>query len=230
MTDTGSLLDATAQAELVRRGELTPLELVDAAIARIERLDPELGAVITRQFERARARAAAPELPAGPVPRRADPAQGSRRTPGRRSRSLRHARAAARELARAGGDLLRRAPAPGGPDLARPHQHAGAGTAADDRARGLRPHAQSLEADTLERRVVGRLRGRRGRRAGGGRARERRRRLDPDPREPLRARRTQAHARARVVRAGSGRALGRLLASRASSRARCATPPRCSTS
>ena len=50
-----SLLDATAQAELVRRGEVTPLELVDAAIARIEKLDPELGAVITRQFERARA-------------------------------------------------------------------------------------------------------------------------------------------------------------------------------
>jgi len=66
MTDTGSLLDATAQAELVRRGELTPLELVDAAIARIERLDPELGAVITRQFERARAWAAAPDLPEGP--------------------------------------------------------------------------------------------------------------------------------------------------------------------
>ena len=66
MTDTGSLLDATAQADLVRRGEATPLELVDAAIARIERLDPQLGAVITRQFERARAWAAAPDLPAGP--------------------------------------------------------------------------------------------------------------------------------------------------------------------
>src|SRR5262245_48827133 len=66
MTDTGSLLDATAQAELVRRGELKPLELVDAAIARIERLEPQLGAVITRQFERARAAAVAPDLPGGP--------------------------------------------------------------------------------------------------------------------------------------------------------------------
>ncbi len=66
MTDTGSLLDATAQADLVRRREATPLELVDAAIARIERLDPGLGSVITRQFERARRWAAAPELPAGP--------------------------------------------------------------------------------------------------------------------------------------------------------------------
>jgi amidase len=66
MTDPLSLLDATAQAELVRRGEIKPLELVDAAIARIEQLDPELNAVITRQFDRARAQAAASDLPAGP--------------------------------------------------------------------------------------------------------------------------------------------------------------------
>jgi amidase len=66
MADATSLLDATAQAELVRRGELKPLELVDAAIARIEKIDPELGAVVTRQFDRARAWAAASDLPAGP--------------------------------------------------------------------------------------------------------------------------------------------------------------------
>jgi amidase len=35
-----STMDATAKAELVRRRELTPLELVDAAIARIERVNP----------------------------------------------------------------------------------------------------------------------------------------------------------------------------------------------
>ena len=59
------LLDATAQAELVRRREVTPLELVDAAIARIERNDPKLNAVVTRTFERARAAASSP-LPDGP--------------------------------------------------------------------------------------------------------------------------------------------------------------------
>jgi amidase len=32
-------LDAIARAELVRRREVSPLELVDAAIARIERID-----------------------------------------------------------------------------------------------------------------------------------------------------------------------------------------------
>ena len=56
-------LDATSQAELVRKGEVTPLELLDAAIERIERLNPTLNAVITPMFERARAAAAA--MPAG---------------------------------------------------------------------------------------------------------------------------------------------------------------------
>ncbi len=46
--------DATALADLVRRGQVHPRELVDAAIERVERLDPALNAVIHRQFERAR--------------------------------------------------------------------------------------------------------------------------------------------------------------------------------
>ncbi len=58
-------LDATAQAELVRRGALTPRELVEAAIARIERLDPQLNAVILPAFAQARQRAAE-ALPDGP--------------------------------------------------------------------------------------------------------------------------------------------------------------------
>ncbi len=66
MADEISLLDLVAQAELVRRGEMKPLELVDAAIARAERLDPELGAIVSAQFERARAEAVSPELPDGP--------------------------------------------------------------------------------------------------------------------------------------------------------------------
>jgi amidase len=46
-------LDATAQAELVRNGEVTPTELVDAAVARIEALNPQLNAVIFDRSERA---------------------------------------------------------------------------------------------------------------------------------------------------------------------------------
>ena len=57
-------LDATAQADLVRRREVKPIELVDAAIARIERLNPELNAVVTPLYEQARAAAADP--PDGP--------------------------------------------------------------------------------------------------------------------------------------------------------------------
>jgi amidase len=58
-------LDATAQAGLVRSGEVSPLELVDAAIERIERIDPELNAVIHELFDEGRDAARA-DLPDGP--------------------------------------------------------------------------------------------------------------------------------------------------------------------
>ncbi len=58
--------DAVGLAELVRQGDLSPLEVVEATIGRIERLDGELNAVIHRQFEDARERAASPDLPDGP--------------------------------------------------------------------------------------------------------------------------------------------------------------------
>ena len=58
-------LDATAQAELVQRGEVKPIELVDAAIERIEQVNPRLNAVIHPLFERARETARGP-LAEGP--------------------------------------------------------------------------------------------------------------------------------------------------------------------
>jgi amidase len=48
-----ALLDATAQAELVRTGQVSAAELVTAAIERIEALNPVLNAVVTPVFERA---------------------------------------------------------------------------------------------------------------------------------------------------------------------------------
>ena len=51
-------LDATAQADLVRAGAVTPLELVDAAIQRIEAVDGAVNAVPMRMWERAREAAA----------------------------------------------------------------------------------------------------------------------------------------------------------------------------
>jgi amidase len=65
LSDELAVLDATAQADLVRRKEITPVELVDAAISRIERLNPGLNAVITPMFEQARKTAIEP-LPEGP--------------------------------------------------------------------------------------------------------------------------------------------------------------------
>jgi len=66
MADELAFMDATAQAELVSSGQASPRELVDAAIQRIEKLDGELNAVVTRLFEKARA-AAGGELPEGPL-------------------------------------------------------------------------------------------------------------------------------------------------------------------
>jgi len=63
MTD--SFLDATAQAALVREGTVSPAELVDDAINRIEKCNGELNAVIHPRFEQARAEARG-SLPDGP--------------------------------------------------------------------------------------------------------------------------------------------------------------------
>lgn len=57
--------DALGLAALVSSGEVTPTELVDAAIARIERDNPRLNAVVHTQFDRAHAEAGGP-LPDGP--------------------------------------------------------------------------------------------------------------------------------------------------------------------
>lgn len=53
-------VDAVAMAQLVARGEVTARELVDAAIARIERVNGATNAVVTKLYERARERARHP--------------------------------------------------------------------------------------------------------------------------------------------------------------------------
>ncbi len=54
MSDELAGLDAVGQAELVRAGQVSAEELVEAAIARVERVDPQLNTVIHHNFERAR--------------------------------------------------------------------------------------------------------------------------------------------------------------------------------
>jgi amidase len=65
MSEDLARLDATAQAELVRSGDASPAELVDAAIERIEAANGELNAVIHKLYDEGRD-AAAGELPDGP--------------------------------------------------------------------------------------------------------------------------------------------------------------------
>src|SRR4051794_34013940 len=66
MGDDGAWIDAVGQAELVRSGEVHPVELVDAAIARIERIDAKVNAVVIRRFEQAREEARSHALADGP--------------------------------------------------------------------------------------------------------------------------------------------------------------------
>src|SRR5258708_21194832 len=56
--------DAVGLAALTHRGEVTPLELTEAAIERIEALNPRLNAVVERNYDRARDAAAAMDLAA----------------------------------------------------------------------------------------------------------------------------------------------------------------------
>jgi len=58
-------LDAVEQASLVRSGDVSPKELVEAAIARIEAVNPSLDAVIRTRFDKARDEAGG-DIPDGP--------------------------------------------------------------------------------------------------------------------------------------------------------------------
>lgn len=65
MSDDLARMDATAQAELVSSGEASPTELLDAAIERMEKVNPEINAVIHDLTDDARA-AASGDVPDGP--------------------------------------------------------------------------------------------------------------------------------------------------------------------
>ena len=66
LADETRWMDATDQAALVARREVTPSELLEAAIERIERSNPALNAVVIEWFDHARSVAADPDLPRGP--------------------------------------------------------------------------------------------------------------------------------------------------------------------
>jgi len=66
LADDTRWLDATAQAELVASGKVSPVEMVNAAIERVERYDGALNALTYRWFEAARQLASSSDLPDGP--------------------------------------------------------------------------------------------------------------------------------------------------------------------
>src|SRR5437660_2691707 len=61
-------LDALDQAELVRSGQVSVLELVRWAIERIDQLNPTLNAVVTPMYDRALAEASTTTGPLAGVP------------------------------------------------------------------------------------------------------------------------------------------------------------------
>jgi amidase len=62
-----SQYDAIGLADLIKRGEVTALEAAEAAIERVERLNPKLNAVVLPLYERARERAKTPFKASGPL-------------------------------------------------------------------------------------------------------------------------------------------------------------------
>ena len=219
-------LDACEQAACVRRGELTPRELVDAAIARIERVDPAAQRVVVAALRGGARGGARPRCPDGPF--RGVPFL---------MKDLGATQAGQPYCA--GNRALRDAGyrAPHDTYLGARFRRAGLVTLGKTNTPefGLQSTTQPLafgptrnpwDPRAQQRRLVGRL-GRRGRgRARADRARQRRRRLDPHPGGLVRRGRAQAVARPRPDRADlrSGAA-----SSASRSRARCATPRRCST-
>ena len=66
LSDETRWMDAVDQAALVAKGEVTPAELLEAAIERMEAIDPTVHALTITWFDHAREIAAGPDLPAGP--------------------------------------------------------------------------------------------------------------------------------------------------------------------
>lgn len=60
--------DGVGLAELMRRGEVSPAEVLSEAMRRIDHLNPEIGAVVRTRYERARAEATAAEGELAGVP------------------------------------------------------------------------------------------------------------------------------------------------------------------
>ena len=196
--------DALGLAELVRTGQVSATELLDEALDRVARVNPQINAVIHLMESRARDAIAA-GLPGGPfagVPFLLKDLMTAYAGEPMRcgSRLFRD------YVPQADEELTRRYRAAGPGDL-RQDQHARTRRLERDRARAVRPDPQSLEprahVERLERRI-GRCGGSAHR---AGRECQRRWRLDPHASLQLRPRRPEAEPRPQSDRAGRARRL-----------------------
>ena len=164
-SDDPCLLPATDQARALRDGSLGAVELAEATLARIERIEP--GRERDRHARRRpRARGCERRRPparlrpaAAAAARPADRAQG----PGRHGRRAHHLRLAVVPRFRPRrGRAAGRAPARGRRDHGRQDQHAGVGRGLAHVQSGIRRHPQSVGSRALGGRVERRRRGRPG--------------------------------------------------------------------
>ena len=209
LADETRWMDATEQAALVSKGEVTPSELLEAAIERIERSNPALNAVVIEWFDHARSVAADPDLPDGPF--RGVPfllkdlyTNFAGQTVSNGNVALK----AAGKIDAADTTLVARFKAAGLVIAGRTNSP-GDGQPADHTAVGLGGDPQPVGAGAYAGWVEWRRRRRGGRRDGPVRQRLGRGREHPHPGVVLRARRTQAepgadHGRAGACRGGAG--------------------------
>ena len=197
----------TELARMVREGEITSRELVEASLERIEALQPELNAFVHVDAEGALATADAVG-PGDPRPFAGVPIAMKDTTP------------VAGMPFTFGSDLFGDFVPAHDSFVDAPHprrrlrdrrqdQHAGVRDPAGERAAPLRPGAQPVGHLAHPGRLLRRRGLRGGLRHGADRPRQRRRRLDPDPGRLLRPRGAEAHPRPRLARARAGRRLPR---------------------
>ena len=228
-SDDPCALTAVELATRIRSRELSAREVMAAHLARIERVNPKVNAIVTLVAERAMADAgkadesAGPRRHAGAAARAAGRAQGPRQHRGDPD-DVRLA-LLPRLRARQGRD--HRHPHPSrGCDHARQDEHAGVRRRVSDVQRGVRCHAQPLRP----REDGGRQQRRRGLRAhdghGADRRRQRHRGLAAQPRGVLQRRRLPPVARPRGARRRLVVAAVRLRADGPHGRRRRALPQR----
>ena len=151
--------DAVGLADLVRRRKVTPTELLDAAIERVEARNPTVNAVVLPAL-RLRAEGDRRRLARRAAPRRAVSPQGPHRV-ARGGPTMRGSRFFADTPPAAADSEHVAPPEAGRAGRVRAHEHVRARALPDLRAAALRPHAEPVGPDPDLRRLE--------RRRGGGR-------------------------------------------------------------